>query len=293
MSISKEEARVMVLCALMLAIGVCISLVVLRCHDDKDELPEADNETLTTLQHKWNAHTSHDRRGKEIELTPFSFDPNHADSATLCRLGLKPWQVSNMLKYRRKGGRWHSADDLQRLYGLSKSQFEQLRPYVRIAEADKRKVYERAEWQSNYEHEPRPKTEKFAEGVTLPANTADTTALKHIPGIGSYYARKIVDYRERLGGFVSTSQIGEIEDLPAGITRWFVLDKTDEPRQLRINHATFKQLVRHPYLSYEQTKIIVTHIRQYGAIRSWRDLQLYKEFTQNDFKRLAPYISFK
>lgn len=283
----------MVLCALMLAIGVCISLVVLRCHDDKDELPEADNETLTTLQNKWNAHTSHDRRDNEIGLTPFPFDPNHADSATLCRLGLKPWQVSNMLKYRRKGGRWRSADDLQRLYGLSKSQFEQLRPYIRIAEADKRKVYERAEWQSNYEHEPRPKTEKLAEGVTLPANTADTTALKHIPGIGSYYARKIVDYRERLGGFVSTSQIGEIEDLPAGITRWFVLDKADKPRQLRINHATFKQLVRHPYLSYEQTKIIVTHIRQYGAIRSWRDLQLYKEFTQNDFKRLAPYISFK
>lgn len=253
MSISKEEARVMVLCTLMLAIGVCISLVVLRCHDNKDELPEADNETLTTLQHKWNAPTSHDRRGNEIELTPFPFDPNHADSATLCRLGLKPWQVSNMLKYRRKGGRWRSADDLQRLYGLSKSQFEQLRPYVRIAEADKRKVYERAEWQSNYEHEPRPKTEKLAEGITLPANTADTTALKHIPGIGSYYARKIVDYRERLGGFVSTSQIGEIEDLPAGITRWFVLDKADKPRQLRINHATFKQLVRHPYLSYEQT----------------------------------------
>ena len=198
-----------------------------------------------------------------------------------------------MLKYRRKGGRWRSADDLQRLYGLSKSQFEQLRPYIRIAEADKRKEHERAEWQSNYEHEPRPKTEKFAEGVTLPANAADTTALKHIPGIGSYYAHKIVDYRERLGGFVSTSQIGEIEDLPAGITRWFVLDKTDKPRQLRINHATFKQLVRHPYLSYEQTKIIVTHIRQYGAIRSWRDLQLYKEFTQNDFKRLVPYISFK
>ena len=283
----------MVLCALMLAIGVCISLVVLRCHDDNDVLPQADNETLTTLQHKWNAHTSHGQRGNEIKLTPFPFDPNHADSATLCRLGLKPWQVSNMLKYRRKGGRWRSADDLQRLYGLSKSQFEQLRPYVRIAEADKRKVYERTEWQSNYEYEPRPKTEKFAEGVTLSANTADTTALKHIPGIGSYYARKIVDYRERLGGFVSTSQIGEIEDLPAGITRWFVLDKTDKPRQLRINHATFKQLVRHPYLSYEQTKIIVTHIRQYGAIRSWRDLQLYKEFTQNDFKRLAPYISFK
>ena len=61
----------MVLCTLMLAIGVCISLVVLRCHDDKDELPEADNKTLTTLQHKWNAHTSHDRRGNDIELLPF------------------------------------------------------------------------------------------------------------------------------------------------------------------------------------------------------------------------------
>lgn len=293
MSISKEEARVMVLCALMLAIGVCISLVILRCHSDKDVLPEADSEAIATLQRKWNTSTPHDRGAVEIGLTPFPFDPNHADSATLYRLGLKPWQVSNMLKYRRKGGRWRSADDLQRLYGLSKAQFEQLRPYVRIAETDRRKTYEHTEWQSNYEHKPYAKTEKFAEGVTLSANTADTTALKHIPGIGSYYAHKIVDYRERLGGFVSTSQIGEIEDLPAGITRWFVLDNTDHIKQIRINHATFKQLVRHPYLSYEQTKIIVTHIRQYGAIRSWRDLQLYKEFTQNDFKRLAPYISFK
>ena len=52
-------------------------------------------------------------------------------------------------------------------------------------------------------------------------NTADTATLKKIPGIGSYYARKIVAYREALGGFVSKSQVTEIDGLPPDIVQWF------------------------------------------------------------------------
>lgn len=59
----------------------------------------------------------------------FPFDPNRADSATFVRLGLRPWQASNALKYRRRGGRWRSPDDFARLYGLSEADFRRLRPY--------------------------------------------------------------------------------------------------------------------------------------------------------------------
>jgi hypothetical protein len=51
--------------------------------------------------------------------------------------------------------------------------------------------------------------------------------------------------------------------------------------------------VRHPYLSYEQVKVITTHIRKYGQLRSWKDLQLYPEFTLQDFERLTPYFVFE
>ena len=79
--------------------------------------------------------------------------------------------------------------------------------------------------------------------------------------------------------------------MPPGLERWFVADGAS-PRRIAINRATFKQLVRHPYLSYEQTRTIVNHIRKYGPLRSWRELRLYPEFSEKDFQRLEPYFSF-
>jgi DNA uptake protein ComE-like DNA-binding protein len=235
------------------------------------------------------------KRGTETEAELFPFDPNHADSLTLRRLGLAAWQVGNMMKYRAKGGVWRSAEDLRRLYGLTERQYARLRPYVRIAPQDR--PAPRAEYTHPY-GTPRPekpeyaKVEKYPEGTILPLNAADTTELQRIPGIGSYYARKICGYRERLGGFVSLSQLDEVEGLPAGVSRWFTLDGGGSVRRIQVNRADFKTLVRHPYLDYEQTKAICNHIRHYGKLRGWSDLRLYTCFTEKDFRRLAPYFVF-
>ena len=119
-------------------------------------------------------------------------------------------------------------DDFKRLYGLSASDFKKLRPYIRIAEADKRKPHVPFYQEDGYYDVPKAdevhyeKQVKLAEGQTLSLNTADTTAIKQIPGIGSYYARKIVNYRERMGGFVSTAQLAESdeqEEKPAPLAR--------------------------------------------------------------------------
>ena len=215
---------------------------------------------------------------------------------TLLDLGFRSWQISNMMKYRRKGGKWRSVEDFRRLYGLSAADFERIRPYVRIAPEDRsrKKFYE--ERQKAYQHRAESLhyniVKKLPEGAVLELSQADTTALKQIPGIGSYYASKIVRYRERLGGFVAVEQLNEIDGLPTGVTRWFTLDASSAIQRIPLNHASFKQLVRHPYLSYEQTKVIVNHIRKFGPISSWTDLNLYPEFTEADFVRLSPYFTF-
>lgn len=300
----KDEAQVAIMCLLLLLLLVCVAIGVNRCQRLNHEsiaLTDAEQKELHEMERSIQA----DEKAEQNNYAParianklFPFDPNHADSATLLRIGLRPWQVSNMMKYRRHNGRWRSPDDLKRLYGLSASDFQRLRPYIRIAESDKRKPYvtfyqdDRYDAPKASEVQHYEKQIKLAEGQTLSLNTADTTAIKQIPGIGSYYARKIVSYRDRLGGFVSTSQLADVEGLPAGVSRWFKVEGATSVRILHINHASFKELVRHPYLSYEQTKVIVNHIRQYGPIHSWHDLQLYKEFTQHDFERLSPYVRF-
>ena len=221
----------------------------------------------------------------------FPFDPNTADSITFLRLGLKPWQAHNALQYRRHNGRWRNPEAFLKLYGLSSQQGKSLLPYIHI---DKNK--EELQWEEERRKRDSIRAtlpQKFSEHTILPLNETDTTQLKRIPGIGSYYARKIIQYRERLGGFISTSQLKEIEGLPQGIEKWFNIDNNVEIRKIKINHSDFKGLVRHPYLSYEQVKVISDFIRLRGSIKSFDDLKLSKEFSPKDFERLKPYIDFE
>ena len=69
--------------------------------------------------------------GRAVERFPF--DPNTADSTQLLRLGLQPWQVRNIYKYRAKGGIYRQKEDFAKLYGLTVKQYRELEPYIRIS----------------------------------------------------------------------------------------------------------------------------------------------------------------
>ncbi len=237
------------------------------------------------------AQAARHRDKRQVEPALFAFDPNTADSATLYRLGLREWQIRNMMRYRRKGGRWKSAEDFGRLYGLSHEEHERLRPYVRIVPGNAEKI-RREEAKRRDSVRAKHYIEKYPAGTVIDLNTADTTALKRIPGIGSYYAAKICRYRERLGGFVSPGQIKEVEGLPADAEKWFEVGDSAEIRQLDLNKATFSQLVRHPYLNYEQVKAICNYRQKYGKVRYWRELSLTELFSEADTVRLKAYVIF-
>lgn len=297
----RAERRSLLAAVFLLALCVVFSVVFVHCEREEPSAEDAstqNSQDLEALQKELSRPAYPEKGAAEVKKEVFPFDPNQADSLTLLRLGLRPWQIRNMMRYRQKGGHWRSADDFGRLYGLSEADFKRLRPYIRIypssspsAESTSQSAW--ASSPSGHQLAAVPRSEKYAEGTLVRLQEADTAELKHIPGIGSYYARKIVSYRERLGGYVRVSQVDEIEGLPSGLSRWFTLAGSAPPRAIRINHASFRQLVRHPYLNYEQTKVIVNHIRLYGPLHGWRDLRLYSEFSEADFARLAPYFTFQ
>ena len=137
-----------------------------------------------------------------------------------------------------------------------------------------------------------PKKETLPDGSLVDLNEADTTLLKKIPGIGSYYAKRIVEQRNNLGGYVSTQQLSEIKGLDSTAIRWFTIETDYKPCKLNVNKASFRELYRHPYLNYEQVKEIFNYRNNYGRIRAWEDLSLSRQFTKKDFERLTPYFTF-
>ena len=122
-------------------------------------------------------------------------------------------------------------------------------------------------------------------------NTADTTQLKMVPGIGPYFARKIVEYGQRLGGYVSVDQLDEIENFPLDAKQFLVVEHPS-PRRLNVNQLSLNDLKRHPYISFYQARAITDYRRLHGPLRSLDDLRLSKDFPSEAIERLKPYVEF-
>ena len=231
----------------------------------------------------------------------FYFDPNTADSTQLLRLGLQPWQVRNVYRYRAKGGVYRKKEDFARLYGLTVKDYRRLEPYIRISpdylpaatllKRGKDSGYRTDSAYRNYSSYKNNYPAKLRETEHLVLNTADTADLRRVPGIGPYYAKEIVRYGNWLGGYVSVDQLDEIDRFPKEAKRYFVIAHPN-PRKLNINKLSLEQLRRHPYINYYQAKAITDYRRLHGDIKSLQDLRFSSDFTEADIQRLTPYIAY-
>ena len=127
----------------------------------------------------------------------------------------------------------------------------------------------------------------------LDINGADSLQLVSLPGIGPYYASRIMRYREQLGGYVSVSQLSEIDGLPDSLMEWFIIADTVPVRKVQVNSATLTELRKHPYIDFYQARAIVEFRRERGKIKGPDQLSFMEEFTEQDLKRLEPYLDFR
>ena len=287
---------------LLVVIIICMAaLPLLRSSEDKEKSPNKMEYASKPRQYT-RKQPYYKVPEKQYEL--FYFDPNTADSTQLLRLGLQPWQVRNIYKYRAAGGRYNKPTDFARLYGLTLKQYKRLEPYIRIEkEVMAADVYKSSQNLSVKDTTVKKDSAligyytKIKEGEQIDINTADTSELKQIPGIGSYYAKRIVSFRQRLGGIANVHQLLEIQGFPESSLKYMNTGQSASTRQLpitriRINHLDVNNLSRHPYIRYVQAKEIMNHRRLRGPIKKADDLRRLPSFTDKEVERLEPYIDY-
>jgi DNA uptake protein ComE-like DNA-binding protein len=140
-----------------------------------------------------------------------------------------------------------------------------------------------------------PRAPRLVYGETISLNSSDTTQWMKIPGIGTTFANRIVRYQTRLGGFASIYQLLEVngisDELFARIAP-YILHNDSTLQKLHINQLEFRELLRHPYLEFEQVQVIMNLRRRTGSISSINELAMLSEFSENDIERLRPYLEF-
>ena len=290
LAFSKSERRAIIF---LLAVIVVLAIVLSR----------KKKESTSDIQLAETKHTTSAEVTSVETSQPFAFNPNTADSATLRAVGLSPFVSSNIVKYRRAGGRFRRPADLARIYGMDSAAFARIKPYIYIPKEDSPRPSRPSSPKNppgvtqadSQAYQPSPYKEymenKLPAGVFLDLNKADSADLVRIPGIGPYFASHIVSLRRQLGGYVSLNQLSDIPNLPE-IGDYVYVEEGAQQR-IKVNSATLRTLTRHPYIGYYRAKAIMDIRHRDGRVVSLRQLSFLDEFSDEDIQRLAPYLSFE
>ncbi|MBQ0024204.1 MAG: helix-hairpin-helix domain-containing protein [Bacteroidales bacterium] len=195
----------------------------------------------------------------------FSFDPNTVTTEDLVRLGLSPRQAEVIDNYRQKGGKFRRKTDFAKMYVVSDTLFQRLEPFISI-----------------------PRTE---------LNAADSAALVALPGIGPWFAARIIEYRGRLGGFVSIEQLLEIEGFDEeryhALEEYVTVDST-LVEKFDVWTATEERLSLHPYVG-ERTSHAISRFKSVYDTSLWSLEKLVDEhiLTSEMMTELKKYLSLQ
>lgn len=229
-----------------------------------------------------------------IHYELFFFDPNTLDEAGWKKLGIRDKTIGTIMKYLSKGGKFRQPEDLGKIYGLFTNDFERLLPYVRIGNrAMEEKRYEVVKSDSGSGRK-QYYTEKRSVGPSaIDINSADTSALIALPGIGSKLALRIISFREKLGGFYSVEQIGETYGLPdstfSKIKPVLQCNKVSV-QKININTADANTLKQHPYIRWNIANAIIQYRTQHDHFKSVEELQQLAVVTPEIFQKIKPYL---
>jgi competence protein ComEA len=214
----------------------------------------------------------------------FEFDPNALPVTGWQRLGLSEKTGHTIENYRNKGGKFYKPEDLNKIWGLPPGFFERVKNYIKIETATK----------IQFEPGAKPVKKQIQKPLLLDINQSNSGMFELLPGIGPRLAARIVNFREKLGGFYDIGQIAETYGLPDSTfqkIRSSLVLGTVTLHKLSINKATRDELKTHPYLKWPLANSIVEYRNQHGDYHSLEELKRIALIDEVVFNKIAPYLS--
>jgi len=269
-------------------------IIALKSHQDtmvhyQSGLPNFSGGSNTKRDEFLNSKTS--------SIPTYSIDPNNASLEDWEQLGFSKKQAEVILNYKAKGAVFRKKNDLLKLFVIDEKKLSEISEFVKISPdlIDKKKeVPSKKETYAKTNKSVYPKKEHI-QPRSININKADTTSLKRIRGIGSYYAKSIVKYREMVGGIYDESQFGEIygvQDKPAvmdSLKKYVRIDR-EAINKININQCTVKELSKHYYIKWSMAKAIVSYREMHGPFKNVEDIGRSDLVSDDLVSKIVPYL---
>lgn len=210
------------------------------------------------------------------ELKPHPFDPNMMSYKQWVSMGLSERQAKTIEKYKAKGGIFRKPEDFKKIYCISQEEYETLLPYIVINSTENEEI----------------NNNKPVLHVDL--NTINMEDIQCVNGIGPSYAKRIIKYREILGGYTNINQLKEVYGMDAQrfqqISPSFTIT-LDSIHKLPLNSASYSQLKWHPYISKDLAYEITDYRKIHGKFNSVEDLKKISLINDSLYQKIYLYFA--
>jgi competence protein ComEA len=216
----------------------------------------------------------------------FDFDPNNLPDEDWKRLGLSDKQVRTIKNYESKGGKFRKKEDLKKMYCIKEDLYVSLEPFIKIIAAQ-------AAFESEKTAIPATEVKTAApSGNIIELNSADSAILTTIKGIGPFYAKAIIKYRNSLGGFHSKEQLMEVwkfDQEKFDAVKAFIAIDAKLLKKININTCEAEQL-KGPYIKWNVANAIVNYRKQHGKFKTIDEIKQTDLVDEELLRKIAPYL---
>lgn len=236
------------------------------------------------------------QKSKGFQTLHFSlFNPNKADLQTLTTNGIPRYAAQNLINFRNKGKVYRTKEELLKVYGMTEEIYQKIERYIDLPSKEEdiqyspvERIYEEGK---DFKQVNRKFTPKTIQSFDI--NLASQEELKQIRGIGEVFAKRIISYRNGLGGFSNLEQVKGTYGLADSTYKELVKVAyyQEPPKKIKINLIEENEW-KTPLLKAFQKKAILAYRRQHGFFDSSDDLAKIKILNQELIESLKPYLDF-
>ena len=291
---SKKDRNGIIVLVILILFAILTGIIV-------DYIPSSNQVDYSEFEkalNKWEQTEAGDFRNNQ---SLFPFNPNTISETSLDSLLLPEYVKRNLINYRKAGGKIKTVSGFRKIYGMNDSLYAAVEKYIKIPDEplppEERERDKIESTKNNYQPAEAIKKKDDSESYTrlvIELNSADSSELVKLNGVGPVFASRIVKFRDLLGGFYSGEQLLEVYNFPEetynSVANHVAVD-TSGINKIRINFADYSELIRHPYLNKKQVQSIINYRTKNGALKSVEDLVRLNLVDSVTYRKVKPYLS--
>ena len=248
---------------------------------------DLNSKEVIAIQKELDSLRTIDIASKKTKIFPFN--PNFMTDFKGYTLGMSTDEIDRLLAFRKENKWINSVEDFKQVTKVSDSLLSIISPYFKFPD-----------WVNN----PKSKTKYVKRGFKdktfkqkVGLNIATYQQLEEVNGIGKALSKRIIEYRNKLGGFTNDIQLNEVYGLDYQIIKKVLNEFTVKTpkgiEKMNLNTISASDIATIPGISFDLAKRIWEYRILNERIKNFSELEHIDGLTKRKLQGIQLYLKLE